>query len=429
MGIYHRIGVLIILALLLSTCGSPSSTTQDQPQPTGDQRMTVPTALATTMSTSSTLPSPIRPTTPLAYSPASTQPPAASAAPLTESSTPLPSRITPSTLTDLKLLREVVLPFAREAAIAPASDRLAVATPTSVVLFSLPSLQHLQNTQRSLPQRAEPMRLAFHPAGTAVMLRETAFGEGLEDRLTTWPLTATGATGEAREISLLVNEQFALAAFSSTGAVAWQDPETGHMILQQSAHLTRTLTTIADTPDLLQSTTEPDKGVSRITTNVTALEFSADGSLLGLGSRTGKVMLFQTAEGTRLEPLEVPNPVPEGVIEQLAFSPDTTLVGAQLTDRLIVWQIGAKIPMLELKMHPSHPDSIPSHDVLTVSPDNQLLITANADGVRFYEVKTGAELRTLPLVSQGLALSPDGRFAVIVHNGKVSVWGTESAAR
>src|SRR5215211_6160834 len=102
MGTYHRIGVIIILALLLSACGTPSSTARDQPQPTGDQPMTMPTA---------------------------------------------PSRITQSTLSELKLIGEVTLPFAREAAIAPASDRLAVATSTTVTLFNLPSLRQLQSAQ------------------------------------------------------------------------------------------------------------------------------------------------------------------------------------------------------------------------------------------------------------------------------------------
>src|SRR5262245_32448603 len=284
MGTYHRIG-LLFLALLLSICGVPLITIQDQPQPTGDQPATVSTALTTTLNASSAPPSPIRPTIPLAYSPAPAQPPAASIASLAESAIPLASRITPSTLSDLKPIGEVTLPFAQEAAIAPASDRLAVATPTTVALFLLPSLQQLQGAQRSLPQRGEAIRLAFDPAGTAVLLRETVFGEGLGDSVTTWPLTATGASGEAHEISLLINDQFAPAAFSSTGAVAWQDPDTGHLILQQSAPVTRTLTNSSDTPDLLDSTLDPDKGVPLTTTNLTALEFSADGSLLGLGSR------------------------------------------------------------------------------------------------------------------------------------------------
>lgn len=339
-----------------------------------------------------------------------------------------PGRITPSTLGDLKRIGEVTLPLAREAAIAPASDRLAVATPTTVALFDLPSLEQLQSIQRSLPY-AEPIHLAFHPAGTAVMLRETIFGEGIGDSVTTWPITSAGATGEAHEMSLLVDDQYTLAAFSSTGAAAWQDPQTGHLILQQSAQVTLTLTTSSDIPDLLYSTIEPDKGMSLTTTNATALEFSADGSLLGLASRTAKVMLFQTVDGTRLESLEVPHPEPGAVIEQLAFSPDATLAAALLTDRLIVWQIGAKTPMLELKMPHRDSKPSPSHDVLTFSPDNQLLITADADGVTFYELKTGAALRTLSLVSQGLALSPDGRFLAIVYDGKVGVWKIEPAAR
>ncbi len=425
----HRIGLFIILALLVSNCQTAPSTGRDQPQPSADQPINAPTILGAALSPSSTPAALVLQTTTLVHTPATAQPTAAGAAPPTAPAVLGRNRMTPATLADLQLIHEVALPFAVEAAIAPDSHRLAVATPEMVVLFELPSLQQVNAIARSLPRRAEPIRLAFHPDGTAVALRETVFGEGEGDSVTIWPITTTNSTGGARHMSLLVDHQFTRAAFSPTGALAWQDPATGHIILQQSAGVTLTVTNIHDTPDLIDRSIDPDKGGLLRSTNVSALEFSADGSLLCLGSRTGKVLLFQTTDGARIGSLEVIGTAPGAFIEGLMFSADNTLVGAQLTDRLIVWQIGTQKPVLELTMNLPRPERTPAHDVVTFSPDNQLLITANAAGVTFYRLETGEVLRTLPLASQGMALSPDGQFLAIVHDGKVGLWGIEPASR
>jgi hypothetical protein len=346
-----------------------------------------------------------------------------------ESVPPAGVLITPATLADLRLLHEVALPFATEAAIAPNSRLLAVATRDTTVLFEIPSLRQIQTFAHSPPPSAEPIRLAFHPDGSALMLRRTVVGEGSGDTVTTWPIGSVSGTGNASETNLMVDDQFTPAAFSPTGELAWQDPRTGQIMLQHSDGTLLTLTTKQDAPDLLDQSIDPEKKALLLSTRVSVLEFSADGSLLGLGSRAGKVLLFQTADGARMGTLQASEVASSMNIKELAFSADSSLLAARLTDRLIVWQVSTNKPVLEHRLTMPRSEEMPSHAALTFSVDNQLVITADRDGVIFYQLESGAVVRRLPLASEGLALSSDGQFLAIVHDGKVAVWGIGSASR
>lgn len=165
-----------------------------------------------------------------------------------------------------------------------------------------------------------------------------------------------------------------------------------------------------------------------VNSQVGALAFRADGSLLAVG-RYRQVQLIEPASRRVLATLDGH----ADVVRALAFSPDGRLlaVGGGLPARkgqLKVWDVEAR---RELRTIEGHADSVYA---LAFSRDGKQLASASYDKlVKLWNPDTGAEIRTLKDHTDAifaLAYSPDGkRLATGAADRTVKIWDPATGQR
>ncbi|MBP88292.1 MAG: hypothetical protein CMJ64_16515 [Planctomycetaceae bacterium] len=142
----------------------------------------------------------------------------------------------------------------------------------------------------------------------------------------------------------------------------------------------------------LQRTIGSVDSVEHFVDRVTALDFSADGSVLATGggepSRSGELKLWKVADGSLVKEIKDAH---SDVIYGLEFSPDGKQIASSASDRF------AKIFEVEsgkfVRSFEGH-----THHVLGVSwrADGRLLATSGADNViKIWDVRTGDQKRTI----------------------------------
>jgi WD40 repeat protein len=153
-------------------------------------------------------------------------------------------------------------------------------------------------------------------------------------------------------------------------------------------------------------------------TDISALAFSPDGSLLASGAQDDTLIRLWDVDAAReLRSLEGH----AGWIRSLAFSPDGSLLASGSTDQsVIIWDVASGRQLRTLEGHTDYLGNI------VFSPDGTTLASASRDGtVRLWDVAAGAQRDgfsftaplnpdgSAPFWLTGLSYSPDGRTLAV----------------
>ncbi len=157
------------------------------------------------------------------------------------------------------------------------------------------------------------------------------------------------------------------------------------------------------------------------TNRVLAASYSADGTRIVSGSRSGELYVWDALTGVRLMQLREAGEM----ITSVRYSPDGQVIAAAVRDTGVILydaQTGETLNELD-------PDT-DQWVTVSFSPDSSLLITGEADLIMdrlprsfVWDVQTGERIRTLD--GAGAIFSPDGRTIASRSNGLVSLWTTE----
>ncbi|MEI6181196.1 MAG: hypothetical protein WCP31_10605 [Chloroflexales bacterium] len=156
--------------------------------------------------------------------------------------------------------------------------------------------------------------------------------------------------------------------------------------------------------------------------DIRALAFSPDGTLLAVGDAQGKVELLQVADGVVRHTFQVTTGV-----YALEFSPDGALVGVEGLNGLItVWQLGVPRPLTQIVYGTARPaNQAPSlWGKFRFTADHAWLLTWDEGFVRFYRLSDGQLLRELPASNvTDVAIGPHRRLIGLLRAGRVELWG------
>lgn len=139
------------------------------------------------------------------------------------------------------------------------------------------------------------------------------------------------------------------------------------------------------------------------TWSITAIGFSADGSLLGTGDSQGGMKVWST------DTWELVAEHKSEWVRALTFQGGDRLITSNGYRAIRVW----RLPEFEEELLLVHQDNV-RH--LIVLPDGRRLLSAADDGTaRLWDLKSGGELAVMPHAGRAseLLLAPDGRHAVI----------------
>jgi WD40 repeat protein len=152
------------------------------------------------------------------------------------------------------------------------------------------------------------------------------------------------------------------------------------------------------------------------TGGVNGVAFSPDGETALSGSDDGTLILWAVASGDIVRRFEGHT---EGVT-RVAFSPDgKAALSGSYDNSLILWDVASGQAQRRFE---GHVDCIHS---LAFHPDRRTALSTSVDmTLRQWDLETGQELhqQILPGESEGLALSPDGRLAIINFIQEVRLW-------
>jgi WD40 repeat protein len=246
----------------------------------------------------------------------------------------------------------------------------------------------------------EPTSLRFGPGSAALFAEEESGCDFVYSvRETAWELPAGGegrTIWEAPVVSDIPQPQAAsIRAFSPlSGVGAWADADGVVRVAKDG------VTTTLELPS-----------------PATALALSPDGATLAVGDAAGALALLSAQGGEARGPRSAPSSAPNQAVTRLAFSPDGTLVAARHSDGQVrVWGAPGEPPIATLAT---------ASDVgpLLVTPDNALLISVGPEGVAFYSLADGRELRTLDVVASQVAMGPGRRLLAVLSDERVTLWG------
>lgn len=165
---------------------------------------------------------------------------------------------------------------------------------------------------------------------------------------------------------------------------------------------------------------DPQKGTIRrrftMRNSVKAAAFSPDGATVATGSSVdGLVTLWSVATGA---PISQHDATGTGNVADLAFRPDgaALLVGHDWSSGLLTLATGKTVPIAGVGG--------------AFSPDGRSLVTS-AEGLRFFDGRTGAPERTLPTrgsAVRSLRFAPDGEsFFAGLGSGAIAHWSVPEA--
>ena len=136
---------------------------------------------------------------------------------------------------------------------------------------------------------------------------------------------------------------------------------------------------------------------------VWSIDFTPDGRTLGLATEKS-ASFHEIPTGKNLGQIDIPN---EGC---LAISPDGKLaaVGGKT---FFLYNLATKVCVREIGKELFH-DEIPGIDCMAFSPDGKMVASSHYDGIRFWEVASGALVFKLQSTFEqicGMAFSSDGK--------------------
>ncbi|MBA3751205.1 WD40 repeat domain-containing protein [Candidatus Dependentiae bacterium] len=161
------------------------------------------------------------------------------------------------------------------------------------------------------------------------------------------------------------------------------------------------------------------------TSDVLALAFNKEGTLIATGSWGGAVLLWDAQLGDRLTTLQGHR----GAINAVAFSPDGTQLATGSWDTTaLLWDVDSGN---ELKTFAGHAQSVLS---IAFSPDGKSIATGSYDTTaKIWDTETGTERITLGGHMDSVVaveFSPDGKqLATASKDGTVKLWDVRSGAR
>ena len=149
--------------------------------------------------------------------------------------------------------------------------------------------------------------------------------------------------------------------------------------------------------------------------------FSADDTLLAVGSQGKEIILYNTANGKEHLRLQV-----HGFTTSLAFSPDGKTLAAAFQGGFRIWEVATG------KIVPPSPEHTSGFSGLRFTADGKQLRTF-ADGVFWWDVMSGKLVRHLPEQPEwhgeygGRSISPDGKWlAEALEKGDVVLVDTNN---
>ncbi len=219
-------------------------------------------------------------------------------------------------------------------------------------------------------------------------------------------------------------------------------PERSHLLLKNNGHLdsvvfspdgyrlawskwNRTVATLAwEAVDRLGITSDTPLDCGGIGT---CLAFSADGSLLAVGLRDGRLMLWDTRSWSARS-LKLAQGL---LVQAAAFAPDGTVMAAGADSTVTLWDLPSGKQRSSLQGHRSRVGH------LIFSADGRTLASSDADGlVILWEWPTGRRCATLnpeSLIRRmgfPLAFSPDGKTLAFANQcSQITLWDVSAGKR
>ena len=152
--------------------------------------------------------------------------------------------------------------------------------------------------------------------------------------------------------------------------------------------------------------------IAGISSNVSHVEFTPDGSRIVAGAQNGSELKFyEAATGKEVRTL----PISAG---GFALSGDGQWLGASAGSSVKIWDLSAEREVQTL------PGQLGAQD-LVFSTDGKLLITGGT-ALGIWEMASGKLIRTLPGGTQSFASSPDGRWLASNPKGTLQIWDTRT---
>ncbi len=298
--------------------------------------------------------------------------------------------------------------------------------------------------------------LAWSPAGAAVAVAGADGGESNSGVILLYnpddlaipptqipfnqPVTALDYGANAAGVYLVTG--------GAGGAISFLpvEPEGATSVAMQADTITGRVTVVSSSPDgsviasaneaanaiqLWNATTgEPLRSIET-SAAITALDFSATGTLLAAGLASGRLLLVDYGAGTIISEIGQSDEVTDAALTVVGFSPDASRLAVATGTRITVWDV---TDPENLAMAQTITTDIPIR-TLAFSPDGSRIAAAGGSldaqsvvtsVIRLWDVASGentATLRAHTGAVNSIAFSPDGtRLASVSYDATLRVW-------
>jgi RNA polymerase sigma factor (sigma-70 family) len=143
--------------------------------------------------------------------------------------------------------------------------------------------------------------------------------------------------------------------------------------------------------------------------SISAMAFAPDGKALLVGQGLGVVTLWDVATRRKVRQFAPSSNEEGGYVWHLAFAPD----GKTVASGWKVWDVATGRVLAAFPDRDPRKDLPAKFSTIFYTPDGQQIITAESQGVRFWDIASGQETRgavRAGIVLRSVALSHDGRF-------------------